>query len=919
MKKLLFGIILIIAASVTAFGQRENLLPMKGSSLTTDTMRVIKDNQSALMLRSTWQGDLYDSLAAHTDTLQALRADIDAGGSSLLLDSINQHRVEIDNLHDSIAVHRTELDNHTDSIADHRAELDNLSDSIADHRTELDANTSQIASNGTNISTNSVGILDNQNDIASLEDSISKHTDTLQVHQDQIAALYDTAAIHLDTLQLHRVQIEYLNDSIAVLRADIDVLNALDSTWVSITTDTVHSSGSLIYLDTSVYVSGNVEATNFQKIYPTTIIMDDYYVAELGVSAVYPQLGRSTLIPNTSSKKNYLDYVLDTIDVVDIATTTSRYYNGTHINGTSTNSAAKLHFQKNDLFVHNYISTGSPKSDIQSHNWNTFLFLKAGDTINVRTVRSGIIQLRTDTPSADNRIEIDEGKVLMLWATLDNYVQMDSLIMFHLSAQNTGIPDDSIKGYYGIYHQDASPGGVGVRGSEDTYFLYSEYGNNYLADSLFLPDVPEAQTAKSLYYDEVTGLVTYGDTVTGGGGGAVSDSSWSSIQVDTISELTASHGVFIPDLLIADSINLGVAEYLTFGNGSGYIYAPLNNSLVIGANGSNVLTVNGSDNSIAGTFRPSLNSVYDLGTSARFWQATYTDSVIIDNTSNYITEDGSTNMVFHDAVTGSKTLAELAAAGGVSDSSWVSITVDSISELTSTNGVDIEGIHFEDNDIDLRGGTTTGRLYFDQSENHYIARGSGTQIQHYVAGSNVLNLYSSGTSYINTNFAPFSNHSRNLGTSSYFWAGAYIDRVYFETTSTYINEDASSNLSFTDGNAGTIALTDLATGYEYQNINEQTTSGYTLVLTDAGALIDYDYDGGAAISVPPNSSVAFPIGTRIRISKTGTSGNVNINEGSGVTINHWETAPAVRNMGTGELIKIGTDEWMLTGDIIQDA
>lgn len=188
MKRCLFIFILINVCFLT-FGQRENTLPRKSTSAATDTIRVVKDNQSALMLRSVLQGAIYDSLAAHTDTLQALRADIDAGGSSLLLDSINAHRLEINDLHDSIAAHRSVLDNHTDSIATHRTALNNAVDSIADHRTDIDSNTATGVINASNISANSVFISVNTTDISSLEDSIAKHTDTLQVHQDQIAAL----------------------------------------------------------------------------------------------------------------------------------------------------------------------------------------------------------------------------------------------------------------------------------------------------------------------------------------------------------------------------------------------------------------------------------------------------------------------------------------------------------------------------------------------------------------------------------------------------------------------------------------------------------------------------------------------------------------------------------------------------------
>jgi hypothetical protein len=674
-----------MAATMAAFGQRENLLPMKGSSLTTDTMRVIKDNQSALMLRSTWQGDLYDSLSAHTDTLQALRADIDAGGSSLLLDSINQHRIEIDNLHDSIAAHRTELDNHTDSIADHRAELDNLTDSIADHRTELNANTSQISSNGTNISTNSVGILDNQNDIASLEDSISKHTDTLQVHQDQIAALFDTAAIHLDTLQEHNSRLLTLEGA------------AIGGYWTRTGTD----------------------------LSPTT----------------------------------------------------------------------------------------------------------AGDDINLAT--------------STEQITFNDGDTRIYEASDDN-------LYF-----NAGTTNFNIAGSWTMFWKDilAQNSSVDI-GSAGTRF----------------------QTI-------------YGATING----------------------TAVNAVNITStgLLSPDSTNIDLGNYITFGNGSGYIYAPLNNALVLGANGSNVLTLDGSDNWITGAFRPSLNSLYDLGTSARFWQATYTDSVIIDNTSNYITEDGSNNMVFNDAVTGSKTLAELAVAAG---NGWGATTTNTTTHTT------IETTGSNDDVITIAGlrGSDSASIMFDP---YYSTDGPLVEIAATSSGTKEMYLQMSNYNGLILNKEGIGWMSVGSDSISFNWQGGGINEGVVRdrrSTTQGLVYYADYSADYTDRSLIDKQYVD-ETIPEYGTISTVSATTYTFVLGDAQTLIVADYNGGQGFSVPPNSSVAFPIGTRIRISKTGTSGNVNINEGTGVTINHWESSPAVRNMGTGELIKIDTDEWMLTGDIIQDA
>jgi len=109
-------------------------------------------------------------------------------------------------------------------------------------------------------------------------------------------------------------------------------------------------------------------------------------------------------------------------------------------------------------------------------------------------------------------------------------------------------------------------------------------------------------------------------------------------------------------------------------------------------------------------------------------------------------------------------------------------------------------------------------------------------------------------------------------------------------------------------------------GSQDYEINKQTGNSYTFVLTDAHKVVEMNYQiGGMQMSIPPNSSVAFPIGTRIRIVNTGGS-NANVYDGVGVTLHSLAyNAPAIVPKGTAEIIKIDTDIWMITGDLTNDA
>lgn len=96
--------------------------------------------------------------------------------------------------------------------------------------------------------------------------------------------------------------------------------------------------------------------------------------------------------------------------------------------------------------------------------------------------------------------------------------------------------------------------------------------------------------------------------------------------------------------------------------------------------------------------------------------------------------------------------------------------------------------------------------------------------------------------------------------------------------------------------------------------NTPTTS-YTLVLADAGKVVEMSVAVANNLTVPPAASVAFPIGTIIEITQLGT-GQTTIVAGSGVTLR----SPSGKVKLTGQyssvsLRKRATNEWMLIGDL----
>lgn len=104
-------------------------------------------------------------------------------------------------------------------------------------------------------------------------------------------------------------------------------------------------------------------------------------------------------------------------------------------------------------------------------------------------------------------------------------------------------------------------------------------------------------------------------------------------------------------------------------------------------------------------------------------------------------------------------------------------------------------------------------------------------------------------------------------------------------------------------------------GLTQATINSQTGTTYTLVLADAGKTIDLNNASSITITVPPNSSVAYPVGTRIDLVQSG-AGQVTVAAGAGVTINSKGAALKLTGQWSGAtLIQRSANTWVLVGDI----
>lgn len=99
-------------------------------------------------------------------------------------------------------------------------------------------------------------------------------------------------------------------------------------------------------------------------------------------------------------------------------------------------------------------------------------------------------------------------------------------------------------------------------------------------------------------------------------------------------------------------------------------------------------------------------------------------------------------------------------------------------------------------------------------------------------------------------------------------------------------------------------------------VNRQTVTAYTLALSDytSGAIIEMDNSSVNTVTIPPNSSVAFPVGAVILVRQLG-AGATTIVAGSGVTINNAHaTAKLYGKYASATIHQRATDVWVLEGN-----
>jgi hypothetical protein len=183
-----------------------------------------------------------------------------------------------------------------------------------------------------------------------------------------------------------------------------------------------------------------------------------------------------------------------------------------------------------------------------------------------------------------------------------------------------------------------------------------------------------------------------------------------------------------------------------------------------------------------------------------------------------------------------------------------------------------------------------------------------------------------GYHYLTDNYALFSTQTGAVNLSSGIPASAVLEAR--STTKGFL-PPRMTNAQRTAISSPAVGLivycTDATEGlYQYINnawvnltgvVTNRQTASYTLALGDSNDLVEMNVATANNLTVPLNSSVTFPIGTKIDIAQYG-AGQTTVVATGGVTVRSAGGALKLAVQYSGAtLVKIGTDEWYLFGDI----
>lgn len=150
--------------------------------------------------------------------------------------------------------------------------------------------------------------------------------------------------------------------------------------------------------------------------------------------------------------------------------------------------------------------------------------------------------------------------------------------------------------------------------------------------------------------------------------------------------------------------------------------------------------------------------------------------------------------------------------------------------------------------------------------------------------------------------------------SNFLFVSSSSNFLPMSSSSNFLFISASSNFLPMSSSSNFLPISASSSFYPLNiSTNAQTGTSYTLAASDSGKIIEMNNANPNLVIVPLNSSVPFPVGTKIDIVQTG-AGATSASFVSGVTLNSDSSKRTVNaQWAAASLVKRGTDTWLLLG------
>jgi cytoskeletal protein CcmA (bactofilin family) len=243
------------------------------------------------------------------------------------------------------------------------------------------------------------------------------------------------------------------------------------------------------------------------------------------------------------------------------------------------------------------------------------------------------------------------------------------------------------------------------------------------------------------------------------------------------------------------------------------------------------------------------------------------------------------------------------------DSTGGTVTIDD--HLVITGNVTVETNLVVTGNITINGNTTTLNTETITVEDKTIELGSTGSPSNTTANGAGIVVPDGG-----------SNKSFTWSSSSLAWSSSEDLNL---VSGKVLKIDGTQVLSATNytGQAATVAANSVTAsvlqegppraGFRSQ-LNAQTGTSYTLVLSDLAKLVTMDNGSTMTLTVPANANVSFQVGDRIDILRKG-AGELTLNPGDGVSINGTPGLKLRAQWSAATLVKLDTDTWVALGDL----